>query len=69
MNAGGESSIHDQKHHWSLDTDDMNGGSAVITAGFNYIIPNKNVEAGLNIKGYNGMRNGASAQIQVKWNF
>ncbi len=69
MNTGGESSIHDQKHHWSLDTDDMNGGSAVINAGFNYVIPNKNVAAGLNIKGYNGMRNGASAQMQVRWEF
>lgn len=69
MNTETHVSISDSKHRWNNDAEDMNGGTMVINTGVNYINSNGDIETGVNIKGYNGMRNGVAAQIQLKWNF
>lgn len=69
MNAEAHVRVSDSQHYWDPDAADMNGGTMVVNTGINYIASDKSLEAGVNIKGYNGMRNGAAAQIQLKWNF
>ncbi|GKX56043.1 hypothetical protein SOASR030_21550 [Leminorella grimontii] len=67
MNAEARGSVRDEEYRWNLDKADMNGGSAVVNAGIGYTNPGKNLNLGLNVKGYSGMRNGAAVQVQIKW--
>lgn len=69
FNTGSHNRISDSINNWDLDSANMNGGSAVLTAGVSYINDKKDLEMGINFDGYSGVRTGAAAQVQLKWHF
>ncbi|ELP5685969.1 hypothetical protein QTT33_005063 [Salmonella enterica] len=69
FNTGPHNRISDSVNNWDLDSANMNGGSAVLTAGVSYLADKKDLEMGINLDGYSGMRTGAAVQVQLKWHF
>ncbi|EPE2305194.1 hypothetical protein ACSG67_004488 [Salmonella enterica subsp. enterica serovar Muenchen] len=69
FNTGPHNRISDSVNSWDLDSANMNGGSAVLTAGVSYLDDKKDLEMGINFDGYSGIRTGAAAQVQFKWHF